>query len=58
MGRIRSEVMVVDKQFVERDRMFLSLTFDHRIVDTEHPPRSFLQTLGRAIENPSPWLLP
>ncbi len=56
LGRIRSEVVVVDKQFVERDRMFLSLTFDHRIVDGA-PAARFLQTLGRLIENPSPWLL-
>ncbi len=56
LGRIRREVVVVDKQFVERDRMFLSLTFDHRIVDGA-PAARFLQTLGRLIENPSPWLL-
>jgi pyruvate dehydrogenase E2 component (dihydrolipoamide acetyltransferase) len=57
LGRIQSQVVVQDKQFVERDRMFLSLTFDHRIVDGA-PAARFLQTLGRLIENPSPWLLP
>ena len=57
LGRIQSQVVVADKQFVERDRMFLSLTFDHRIVDGA-PAARFLQTLGRLIENPSPWLLP
>jgi pyruvate dehydrogenase E2 component (dihydrolipoamide acetyltransferase) len=57
LGRIQSVVVVENKQFVERERMFLSLTFDHRIVDGA-PAARFLQTLGRFIENPSPWLLP
>ncbi len=57
LGRVQSMVVVENKQFVERDRMFLSLTFDHRIVDGA-PAARFLQTLGRFIENPSPWLLP
>ena len=57
LGRIQSQVVVESKQFVERDRMFLSLTFDHRIVDGA-PAARFLQTLGRLIENPSPWLMP
>jgi pyruvate dehydrogenase E2 component (dihydrolipoamide acetyltransferase) len=56
LGRIHSQVVVLDKQFVERDRLFLSLTFDHRIVDGA-PAARFLQTLCRLIENPSPWLL-
>jgi pyruvate dehydrogenase E2 component (dihydrolipoyllysine-residue acetyltransferase) len=57
LGRIQSQVVVESKQFVERERMFLSLTFDHRILDGA-PAARFLQTLGRLIENPSPWLLP
>ena len=57
LGRIQSQVVVHDKQFMARDRMFLSLTFDHRIVDGA-PAARFLQTLGRLIANPSPWLLP
>jgi pyruvate dehydrogenase E2 component (dihydrolipoamide acetyltransferase) len=57
LGRIQSVVVVENRQFVERDRMFLSLTFDHRIVDGA-PAARFLQALGRLIENPSPWLLP
>jgi pyruvate dehydrogenase E2 component (dihydrolipoamide acetyltransferase) len=56
LGRIQSQVVVQNKQFVERDRMVLSLTFDHRIVDGA-PAARFLQTLGSLIENPSPWLL-
>jgi pyruvate dehydrogenase E2 component (dihydrolipoamide acetyltransferase) len=57
LGRIQNQVVVEDKQFVARDRMTLSLTFDHRIVDGA-PAARFLQSLGRLIENPSPWLLP
>jgi pyruvate dehydrogenase E2 component (dihydrolipoamide acetyltransferase) len=57
LGRIQKQVVVDDRQFVARDRMFLSLTFDHRIVDGA-PAARFLQALGLLIENPSPWLLP
>ncbi len=57
VGRIQKQVVVDDKQFVARDRMMLSLTFDHRIVDGA-PAARFLQSLGLLIENPSPWLLP
>jgi len=57
LGRIAKQVVVEDKQFVARDRMMLSLTFDHRIVDGA-PAARFLQALGVLIENPSPWLLP
>jgi pyruvate dehydrogenase E2 component (dihydrolipoamide acetyltransferase) len=57
LGRIQKQVVVEDKQFVARDRVTLSLTFDHRIVDGA-PAARFLQSLGALIENPSPWLLP
>ena len=57
LGRIQKQVVVDDKQFVARDRMMLSLTFDHRIVDGA-PAARFLQSLSHLIENPSPWLLP
>jgi pyruvate dehydrogenase E2 component (dihydrolipoamide acetyltransferase) len=57
VGRIQKQVVVDDKQFVARDRVTLSLTFDHRIVDGA-PAARFLQSLGLLIENPSPWLLP
>ena len=58
LGRIQKQVVVVDdRQFVARDRMTLSLTFDHRIVDGA-PAARFLQSLSLVIENPSPWLLP
>jgi pyruvate dehydrogenase E2 component (dihydrolipoamide acetyltransferase) len=54
LGRIQSQVVVQDRQFVARDRMMMSLTFDHRIVDGA-PAARFLQSLGVLIENPSPW---
>jgi pyruvate dehydrogenase E2 component (dihydrolipoamide acetyltransferase) len=56
IGRMTRQVIAQDNQFVARDRMFLSLTFDHRIVDGA-PAARFLQSLGLMIENPSPWLL-
>ena len=57
VGRIQKQVVVDDGQFVARDRMTLSLTFDHRVVDGA-PAARFLQSLSRLIENPSPWLMP
>jgi pyruvate dehydrogenase E2 component (dihydrolipoamide acetyltransferase) len=57
LGRIQKQVVVDDRQFVARDRMTLSLTFDHRIVDGA-PAARFLQSLTVLIENPSPWLMP
>jgi len=57
LGRIQNQVVVQDRQFLARDRMTMSLTFDHRIVDGA-PAARFLQSLGLLIENPSPWLLP
>ena len=56
VGRIRREPVVLGEQVVVRDRVTLSLTFDHRIVDGA-PAARFLQTLCGLIENPSPWLM-
>jgi pyruvate dehydrogenase E2 component (dihydrolipoamide acetyltransferase) len=56
LGRIQKQVIVDGNQFAARDRMTLSLTFDHRIVDGA-PAARFLQSLSLLIENPSPWLL-
>jgi pyruvate dehydrogenase E2 component (dihydrolipoamide acetyltransferase) len=58
LGRIQKQVVALDdRQFVARDRMTMSLSFDHRIVDGA-PAARFLQALGLLVENPSPWLLP
>jgi pyruvate dehydrogenase E2 component (dihydrolipoamide acetyltransferase) len=55
VGRISREPAVVDNQIVPRDRMTMSLTFDHRVVDGA-PAARFLDTLRACIEQPSPWL--
>jgi pyruvate dehydrogenase E2 component (dihydrolipoamide acetyltransferase) len=56
LGRIHSQPVVSQQQLASRDRMTLSLTFDHRIVDGA-PAARFLQTLSNLLENPSPWLV-
>lgn len=58
LGRIaRQPVMAGDgDRVIARERMSLSLTFDHRIVDGA-PAARFLQSLGQLIENPGPWLI-
>jgi len=57
VGRIVREPAVVEGQIVARDRMVLSLTFDHRIVDGA-PAARFLDTLRQCVEQPGPWLVP
>lgn len=51
VGRIRPEPAVVDGQVAVRQRMWLSLTFDHRLVDGA-PAARFLQAVARYIEAP------
>ncbi len=51
VGRIRPEPAVVDGQVVVRQRLWLSLTFDHRLVDGA-PAARFLQAIARYIETP------
>lgn len=51
VGRIRPEAMVVDGNVLVRQRMWLSLTFDHRLVDGG-PAARFLQAIMRYIETP------
>jgi pyruvate dehydrogenase E2 component (dihydrolipoamide acetyltransferase) len=55
IGRIQRQPVVIEEQIVVRDRIALSLTFDHRIVDGG-PAARFLQTVSALIENPGPWL--
>jgi pyruvate dehydrogenase E2 component (dihydrolipoamide acetyltransferase) len=52
VGRIVQELALVDGQVVARDRMTLSLTIDHRIVDGA-PGAQFLQTLVTLLEHPA-----
>jgi pyruvate dehydrogenase E2 component (dihydrolipoamide acetyltransferase) len=56
MGRIVKQPANHEGQLALRDRMTLSLTFDHRIVDGA-PAARFLQSVASLLENPSPWLL-
>ncbi|HWE39001.1 MAG TPA: dihydrolipoamide acetyltransferase family protein [Isosphaeraceae bacterium] len=56
LGRIARAPVMVGERVEGRDRLTLSLTFDHRIVDGA-PASRFLQDVGRRIENPGPWLL-
>jgi pyruvate dehydrogenase E2 component (dihydrolipoamide acetyltransferase) len=57
VGRIVREPAVVDVALVPRDRVTLSLTFDHRIVDGA-PAARFLDDLRHSIEQPPVWLRP
>lgn len=56
VGRITREPAVIDEHIVARDRMTLSLTFDHRIIDGA-PAARFLDSLSRLIVNPAPALI-
>jgi len=51
VGRIRPVPAVVDGQIVVRQKMWLSLTADHRLVDGG-PAARFLQGIARYIEQP------
>jgi len=51
VGRIRPEAAVVNGQVAVRPRMWLSLPFDHRLVDGA-PAARFLQGIMRYIEQP------
>ena len=56
VGRIVREPAVVEGQIVVRDRVVLSLTFDHRVVDGA-PAARFLDALRQCVEQPGPWLV-
>ena len=56
VGRIARQPVMEGDRVVPRERMPLSLTFDHRVVDGA-PAARFLRHLGRLIENPAPSLI-
>ncbi len=56
IGKIERRPVMDGEKVVGQEQMFLSLTFDHRIVDGA-PAARFLQQVARLIENPSPWLM-
>jgi pyruvate dehydrogenase E2 component (dihydrolipoamide acetyltransferase) len=51
IGRIAKRPAVVDGQIVPRDLMYLSLSFDHRVVDGA-PAAQFLQRVKECLEAP------
>jgi pyruvate dehydrogenase E2 component (dihydrolipoamide acetyltransferase) len=56
VGRIVREPVVVGDAVVAQDRVWLSLTFDHRLVDGA-PAARFLDSLRKAVEQPPPGVL-
>ncbi|MBM3458500.1 MAG: 2-oxo acid dehydrogenase subunit E2 [Armatimonadetes bacterium] len=50
IGAVAREPVVAEDQVVVRERLALSLTFDHRVVDGA-PAARFLQTLRRRVES-------
>jgi pyruvate dehydrogenase E2 component (dihydrolipoamide acetyltransferase) len=56
VGRIRERPAVIGGEIGIRNTMWLSMTFDHRIVDGA-PAARFLQYLKDLVESPHSWLL-
>jgi pyruvate dehydrogenase E2 component (dihydrolipoamide acetyltransferase) len=56
VGRIKDRPAVVDGAIVARKMMWLSLTFDHRLVDGA-PAGRFLQYVKNLIQDPIHWLV-
>jgi pyruvate dehydrogenase E2 component (dihydrolipoamide acetyltransferase) len=55
VGRIKARPAVVEEELCVRQTMWLSLTFDHRLVDGG-PAARFLQYIKNFIEDPCLWL--
>ena len=55
--KIEQRPVVLNGQIVIRDRMYLSLSFDHRVVDGVGAAR-FLATFKGLVEAPEPWAAP
>ena len=51
VGRIKKQPMIVADQVVGREMVWLSLTFDHRLVDGG-PAAQFLQRVVQLVERP------
>jgi len=52
VGRVKEKPAVYDGKIAIRSMMFLSLTFDHRVVDGV-PAMVFLETVARYLEQPA-----
>jgi pyruvate dehydrogenase E2 component (dihydrolipoamide acetyltransferase) len=51
VGRVLEKPVIHNGEIAKGQTMFLSLTFDHRIVDGA-PAAAFLQTVRRYLEDP------
>ena len=51
MGRVVEKPVIADGQIAKGSMMYLSLTFDHRIVDGA-PAAEFLQAVSKYLEDP------
>jgi pyruvate dehydrogenase E2 component (dihydrolipoamide acetyltransferase) len=51
VGRIRRQPVLVGEDVVGRELVWLSLTFDHRLVDGG-PAARFLQRVAQLVERP------
>ena len=56
VGRIVAKPAVVNDEVVPRKMMALSLTFDHRVVDSA-PAARFLNAIREFVEEPALWLV-
>ena len=54
MGRVVEKPVVYQGEITKRSMMFLSLTFDHRVIDGA-PAAAFLHTLKSHLEDPGGW---
>ena len=52
IGRVKERPAVYEGEIAIRSMMFLSLTFDHRVVDGA-PANEFLETVARYLQNPT-----
>ena len=51
-GRVKEKPVVYDGEIAIRSMMFLSLTFDHRVLDGT-PAMAFLETVARYLQHPA-----
>jgi pyruvate dehydrogenase E2 component (dihydrolipoamide acetyltransferase) len=51
VGRVKEKPAIYNGEISIRSMMFLSLTFDHRVVDGA-PQAMFLETVARYLQNP------
>ena len=52
VGRVKEKPVVYDGEIAIRSMMFLSLTFDHRVLDGA-PAMAFLETVARYLQHPA-----